>query len=135
MARRMIEVVSESRCTLCDLCIKVCPTNVFSRAPSGLPVIARQEDCQTCFQCEVYCPSDALFVSPLRVPAPDGHEWRDEAALVQKGLMGLYRQRVGWGKGPKPVMPSDQEFFAVIQSATAQRRPPPVAAAADEKDG
>lgn len=121
----MIEVVSESRCTRCDLCIKVCPTNVFSRAPNGLPVIARQEDCQTCFQCEAYCPSDALFVSPLRVPAPEGHEWRNEAALVAKKMMGLYRQRVGWGKGDKPIMPSDQEFFAVMQSVPARPAPAP----------
>jgi hypothetical protein len=30
--------------------------------------------------------------------------------------MGLYRQRVGWGKGPRPVMPSDEELFAVMRS-------------------
>lgn len=117
----MIEVVSPTRCTRCDLCIKVCPTNVFARSPSGLPVIARQEDCQTCFQCEAYCPADALFVSPLRVPVPEGHEWRDEAWLAEKGLLGLYRRRVGWGKGPKPSMPSDQELFAIVQSAQAAR--------------
>jgi NAD-dependent dihydropyrimidine dehydrogenase PreA subunit len=131
----MIEVVSDSRCTRCDLCIKVCPTNVFSRSDSGLPIIARQEDCQTCFQCEAYCPADALFVSPLRVPAPDGHEWRDEAKLVQLGMLGLYRKRVGWGKGPKPVMPSDQEFFAVVQSAQARRPAAPSPTTADDDDG
>jgi hypothetical protein len=57
------------------------------------------------------------------VPAPEGHEWRDEAALVAKGLLGLYRQRVGWGKGPRPVMPSDDEFFAVMQSALPRPAP------------
>jgi NAD-dependent dihydropyrimidine dehydrogenase PreA subunit len=127
----MIEVISDARCTRCDLCIKVCPTNVFSRSPSGLPVIARQEDCQTCFQCEAYCPADALFVSPLRVPAPAGHEWKDEGALVAKGMLGLYRQRVGWGKGPKPVMPSDQEFFAIVQGANAR----PARPTGDEDEG
>jgi NAD-dependent dihydropyrimidine dehydrogenase PreA subunit len=130
----MIEVLSQTRCTRCDLCIKVCPTNVFARGPAGIPVIARQEDCQTCFQCEAYCPADALFVSPLRVPAPEGHEWRDEAALAAKGLLGLYRKRVGWGKGPKPVMPSDEEFFAIVQSSQGRRTPPRSAAPAPGED-
>ncbi|MBM7488075.1 NAD-dependent dihydropyrimidine dehydrogenase PreA subunit [Bradyrhizobium canariense] len=31
----------------------------------GIPVIARQDDCQTCFLCELYCPEDALWVSPF----------------------------------------------------------------------
>ncbi len=48
----MIEVISGERCIKCDICIEVCPTNVFERGPDGLPVIARQDDCQTCFMCE-----------------------------------------------------------------------------------
>ena len=32
--------------------------------PMRAPVIARQEDCQTCFLCEIYCPTDALYVAP-----------------------------------------------------------------------
>jgi len=27
-------------------------------------VIARQNDCQSCFLCEIYCPTDALYVAP-----------------------------------------------------------------------
>ena len=27
-------------------------------------MIARQNDCQTCFLCEIYCPTDALYVAP-----------------------------------------------------------------------
>jgi NAD-dependent dihydropyrimidine dehydrogenase PreA subunit len=29
-----------------------------------VPVIARPEDCQTCFMCELYCRADALYVGP-----------------------------------------------------------------------
>jgi NAD-dependent dihydropyrimidine dehydrogenase PreA subunit len=60
----MIEIISEVRCIECDICVKVCPANVFDRVPEAAPVIARQNDCQTCFLCEIYCPTDALYVAP-----------------------------------------------------------------------
>lgn len=98
----MIEVVSAQRCVTCDVCIAVCPTNVFDRGPDGLPVIARQSDCQTCFMCEAHCPADALFVAPPREPVDPGSPLRDEAYLVDRGLLGSYRREIGWGKGRKP---------------------------------
>ena len=61
----MIELVSEDRCTGCDLCVQVCPTHVFDAVPGGIPVIARKHDCQTCFMCEAWCPVDALYVAPF----------------------------------------------------------------------
>jgi len=61
----MIEVISKERCISCNLCVSVCPTNVFDRVKDGgIPVIARVDDCQTCFMCETYCPTDALYVAP-----------------------------------------------------------------------
>ncbi|MEW2116710.1 hypothetical protein AB0945_16245, partial [Streptomyces sp. NPDC005474] len=30
---------------------EVCPTRVFDRGADGVPVIASQDSCQTCFQC------------------------------------------------------------------------------------
>jgi len=59
----MIELLSEERCIGCNLCVSVCPTDVFDEVPGALPVIARVDDCQTCFMCEVYCPVDALYVA------------------------------------------------------------------------
>ena len=102
----MIEVVSEQRCIKCDICVRVCPTNVFDAAPDGPPVIARQHDCQTCFMCELYCPTDALFVAPeadAAVPV-------QEELLSEKGLLGSYRAAVGWGEGRTPGAGRDQSF-------------------------
>lgn len=88
----MIEIVSEARCIRCDSCIAACPDNVFDRGDDGLPVIARLDDCQTCFLCELYCPGDALYVSPLK----EGLEGVKEEAVVAAGLMGSYRRALGW---------------------------------------
>ena len=97
----MIEVVSASRCVTCDVCIAVCPTNVFDRGADGVPVIARQNDCQTCFMCEAHCPADALFVAPLTHPAPPDSPLRDEDHVTDTGLLGSYRRELGWGRGRK----------------------------------
>ncbi|HVV12585.1 ferredoxin family protein [Amycolatopsis sp.] len=95
----MIELVSAARCVSCDKCVRICPTDVFDRGADGVPVIARQDDCQTCFLCEAYCPVDALFVAPETHPRP---EPPDERGLHRSGLLGGYRAAIGWGQGRTP---------------------------------
>jgi len=88
----VIELVLDSRCTGCGECVKVCPTHVFDLGADGIPVIARQEDCQTCFMCELYCQADALYVGPdhdRAVPV-------DAREILESGLLGQYRRDSGW---------------------------------------
>jgi NAD-dependent dihydropyrimidine dehydrogenase PreA subunit len=117
----VIEIIDAARCTACNVCVRICPTNVFAAVERGVPVIARQEDCQTCFQCEAFCPEQALYVSPLRAPAPEGSPFRDAAWLAAHGQLGLYRARVGWADEPIDAAPSDDAFFALV--ASSNRRP------------
>ena len=35
----MIEIVSLARCTACNICVRVCPANVFEIVPDALTVI------------------------------------------------------------------------------------------------
>ncbi|MBU8825639.1 4Fe-4S dicluster domain-containing protein [Mycolicibacterium goodii] len=98
----MIEIVSRTACIACDVCVKVCPTDVFDRGDDGIPVIARQSDCQTCFMCEAYCPTDALYVAPVSEPVGPDSPHADEDAVRKAGLFGRYRELVGWGQGRTP---------------------------------
>jgi len=95
----VIEIVSAQRCIGCGRCVRVCPTDVFDTSPDGVPVLARQSDCQTCYLCELYCPVDALFVAPATTPVAESSPLRDEAHVVGAGLLGSYRERMGWGGG------------------------------------
>jgi NAD-dependent dihydropyrimidine dehydrogenase PreA subunit len=88
----MIELVSHERCITCQACVSACPENVFDRRDHAPPVIARPDDCQTCFLCELYCPVDALYVSPLA----DEHEIVDERQLIESGLLGSFQRAMGW---------------------------------------
>lgn len=109
----MIEVVSETKCISCNQCVSVCPTNVFEKTEDGIPVIARQDDCQTCFMCELYCPVDALYVAP----DADAVIHVREEQLEQQGLLGGYREKVGWGRGRKPV--SAHEYMVKLAVRTS----------------
>ena len=102
----MIEIIDAERCTSCDICVNVCPTNVFDKT-TGIPVIARQGDCQTCFLCELYCPEDALFVSPFA----DTAQGVDVVALKQQALLGSYRRSVGWTDETRELRGIDRSYL------------------------
>jgi NAD-dependent dihydropyrimidine dehydrogenase PreA subunit len=102
----MIEVIDAERCTSCDICVNVCPTNVFDKT-EGIPVIARQNDCQTCFLCELYCPEDALYVSPLA----DEIQPVDVVALQRTNAMGSYRRAVGWTDDTRDQRGIDRSYL------------------------
>jgi hypothetical protein len=78
------------------------PPTSSTAGVDGIPEIARQEDCQTCFQCEANCPVDALFVALFTGPQPEDSEAKDERGLAESGLLGSYRRSIGWGKGRAP---------------------------------
>jgi NAD-dependent dihydropyrimidine dehydrogenase PreA subunit len=105
----MIELIIDDRCIACDICVKVCPTNVFDPGAGDVPAIARQSDCQTCFMCEAYCPADALYVAPESAHNVDV----DGQELSDSGKLGEYRVLLGWGTGRKST--SDQDTAHLLR--------------------
>ncbi len=108
----MIEIVSAERCTSCNICVRACPTNVFEAVTGAPPRIARQQDCQTCFMCELYCPEDALYVAPHA----EHTIHPDEADPQVHGLLGSYRNAVGWGKNRQPTAAQDASFELLLRA-------------------
>lgn len=90
----MIAHIFEDRCTGCNACVSACPTHVFDAAADGVPVIARLDQCQTCFMCELYCEADALYVAPDQRVA----ETIDPQAVLASGQLGRLRHDYGWDR-------------------------------------
>lgn len=101
----MIELISDAKCISCGICVSVCPTGVFDKDNGNVPVIARKNDCQTCFMCEIYCPVDAMYVAPN---VEEVNIQKEE--LLQSGVLGSYRRDLGWGKGQTSGAATDASY-------------------------
>jgi NAD-dependent dihydropyrimidine dehydrogenase PreA subunit len=52
-------------CIGCGICVKTCPTDVIRlNATSKKAEIKYPEDCQICHLCRMYCPVDAITITP-----------------------------------------------------------------------
>ena len=102
----MIEIVTAGRCIACDICVKACPANFFDPMPGAPPVIARQEDCQTCFLGDIYCPADALYVALGAEGADRGLRGGNRGGRAVRS----YARTLGWRRG-KPCGADKEPTF------------------------
>ena len=114
----MIEFVDQNACSGCGKCVEICPTDVFELV-AGKAVITRKEDCTSCMNCELYCPHDALYVSPIKDPEVG----LDREAIVAAGFMGSYRKALHFENGAGPSGTGDNG--AVQLRERLGERPPP----------
>src|SRR5690242_21780478 len=75
----LVHDINDDRCTGCDACVAVCPTNVLDLVSNKSRVL-RFGDCIQCEACMWACPTEALVMfpegaqpPPLRVPEIDEH--------------------------------------------------------------
>ena len=118
----MIELLVANRCTGCNICVETCPAGVFERT-EAVPRIARPDDCQTCFMCELYCRADALYVAP----DCEGRVVVDEAQIVASGALGQLRRQSGWDEWQDDPAASNDHWrmeavFARAAALNAVRR-------------
>ncbi len=73
----LIHDINDDRCTGCDACVAVCPTNVLDLVSNKSRVL-RFQDCIQCEACMYACPTEALVMfpeggtpPPLKVPEID----------------------------------------------------------------
>ena len=66
----LVHDINDDRCTGCDACVAVCPTNVLDLVANKSRVL-RFEDCIQCEACMFACPTEALVMFPEgSVPPP-----------------------------------------------------------------
>jgi thioredoxin reductase (NADPH) len=75
--RILVHDINDDRCTGCDACVAVCPTNVLDLVANKSRVL-RFQDCIQCEACMIACPTEALVMfpqgaipPPLKVPEVD----------------------------------------------------------------
>src|ERR1051325_1388729 len=67
--RVLVHDINDDRCTGCDACVAVCPTNVLDLVENKSRVL-RFHDCIQCEACMFACPTEALVMFPEGAQPP-----------------------------------------------------------------
>jgi NAD-dependent dihydropyrimidine dehydrogenase PreA subunit len=61
-----IEKIDKEKCIGCGICVKACNMDVLRMGADGKPYVKYIDDCIVCMYCEEDCPTQAIFVSPVK---------------------------------------------------------------------
>ncbi|HUH02119.1 MAG TPA: NAD(P)-binding domain-containing protein [Kofleriaceae bacterium] len=88
MSRVLIHDINDDRCTGCDACVAVCPTNVLDLVGNKSRVL-NFADCIQCEACMWACPTEALVMHPQGTEPPP-LEMPELDAYYQTAVPGQY---------------------------------------------
>lgn len=88
MSRVLIHDINDDRCTGCDACVAVCPTNVLDLVENKSRVL-NFADCIQCEACMWACPTEALVMHPQGTEPPP-LEVPELDAFYQTAVPGQY---------------------------------------------
>lgn len=83
--------INEKRCTLCSLCISVCPRRILEER-DGSVVLKDQTQCNLCGHCKAICPENVPLLPMLNVEEFEPVPLRDDLPGPDE-LMSLFRFR------------------------------------------
>jgi thioredoxin reductase/ferredoxin len=84
----LVHSINDDRCTGCDACVAVCPTNVLDLVDNKSRVL-RFQDCIQCEACMWACPTSALVMHPERA-APPSYKMAELDEFYQTKVPGQY---------------------------------------------
>lgn len=64
--------IDKNLCKKCNICVELCPKEVFAAAEMGMPQVRYEDACTRCLTCELHCPEYALEIEKVEKKKKNG---------------------------------------------------------------
>jgi glutamate synthase domain-containing protein 2/glutamate synthase domain-containing protein 3 len=119
-SKNMYQVsIDHKLCTLCGVCVRFCPVNVFKKVKEDYIAPVNSFQCVGCLTCEEYCPMKAIRVIPYPQDTKYGYS-QDTISEIQ--LKSIYGRPLVRGSGAWRRFPHFDDFIILC----AQTSRPPI---------